>query len=134
MKTINIPRTIANKLLTLAQIDSENEICGLIGAKDGRPVHVYPVENIALEKQHFFEMNPAKQIAAIKSMRERGEELFAIFHSHPDAPAKPSTADMEQAAYPEALYLIISLNTKGVLDMRGFYLGKNSVEDVELII
>ena len=134
MKTITLPRTIANKLLTLAQSDPENETCGLIGAKDDIPSHVYSVENIAEEKKHFFEMDPAKQIAAMKSMRERGENLFAIFHSHPDAPALPSATDIEQAAYPDILYLIISLNTKGVLDMRGFYLKDNTVEDVELVI
>jgi len=53
-------------------------------------------------------------------MRERGEELFAIFHSHPAAPAEPSALDMAQAGYPDALYLIVSLGTCGVLELRGF--------------
>lgn len=134
MKTIKIPRTIVNKLLTLAQSDTENETCGLIGARDNVATQVYPIKNTALEKKHFFEMDPAMQIAAIKKMREQGEDLFAIFHSHPDTPAMPSKTDIEQAAYPDALYLIISLNTRGVLDMRGFYLKDHGVEDVELVI
>jgi proteasome lid subunit RPN8/RPN11 len=65
-------------------------------------------------------------------MRERGEELFGIYHSHPKTPPLPSKSDLAQAAYPEALYLIISLNTKGVLEMRGFRLQGNRYEEVEL--
>ena len=67
-------------------------------------------------------MEPKQQVAAMKTMRESGEELFAIYHSHPNAPAIPSARDIEQAAYPDAYYLIISLNTKGVLEMRCFKL------------
>ncbi len=60
-------------------------------------------------------------------MRENGEALFAIYHSHPTSPAEPSAIDLELAAYPDALYLIISLNTKGVLEMRGFRLNDNKM-------
>lgn len=133
MKTINLPRNIVNKLLSLAQKNSDNEICGLIGAIDDKPSTVYPINNIASNKQHLFEMNPAEQIQAMKKMREKDETLFAIFHSHPDAPAQPSKTDIEQANYPEALYLIISLNTKGVIEMKGFYLADDQVTDTELV-
>lgn len=47
----------------------------------------------------------------------------------------PSVTDIEQAAYPEALYLIVSLNIEGVLDMQGFRLkgGGVVVEELELV-
>ena len=68
-------------------------------------------------------------------MREQQEELFAIYHSHPTAPAEPSATDLEMANYPDALYLIISLNTKGVLEMRGFRLNRHKVvSEVELLL
>jgi proteasome lid subunit RPN8/RPN11 len=65
-------------------------------------------------------------------MRNQSEKLFAIYHSHPKAPAQPSIYDLEAASYPDALYLIISLNTKGVLEMRGFKISKKSSEEVVL--
>jgi len=133
MKTINLPRNIANKLLTLSQKNSDIEICGLIGAINGLPNTVYSVENIAKDKKHLFEMKPDNQIDAMKKMRDKGETLFAIFHSHPDAPARPSKIDLQQAAYPDALYLIISLNTKGVIEMNGFYITDNRIIDTELV-
>jgi [CysO sulfur-carrier protein]-S-L-cysteine hydrolase len=133
MKTINLPRNIVNKLLTFSQKNPETEICGLIGAVNELAKNVYPVENIAEDKQRLFEMNPAKQIDAMKKMRKKNETLFAIFHSHPHAPAQPSEADLAQADYPEALYLIISLNTTGVLEMKGFYIKDKQITNTELV-
>jgi proteasome lid subunit RPN8/RPN11 len=48
--------------------------------------------------------------AAQRKMRERGEELLAIYHSHPrsDDP-KPSATDVRLAYYPSAVYFIVGL-------------------------
>ena len=45
----------------------------------------------------------------MRTLRERGETLFAIYHSHPAGPATPRPPTFAEAAYPQALYLIISL-------------------------
>lgn len=132
MTTTFIPRNLINELLTHAQHAPEEEVCGLIASRDGSPSRVYPVANVAAERDHLYAMAPQGQIDAMRRMREAGEELFAIYHSHPHAPAEPSLRDLQEAAYPEALYLIISLNTKGVLEMRGFRLCDGAVESVEL--
>ncbi|QSA96871.1 Mov34/MPN/PAD-1 family protein [Methylococcus sp. EFPC2] len=119
---VTLPRPLINQLLHYAQLTPEAEICGLIGAGPNGAYRCYPVPNAAADPARRFELDPAGQIEAIRLMRERGESLFAIFHSHPSAPAEPSPADFAEASHPEALYLIISLNTKGVLEMRGFRL------------
>lgn len=131
---IRIKRPLATHLLGLAQQSPNEEICGLIGAVDGRPTTVYPVANIAATPADTFEMDPQEQIDAFKTMRSRGEDLFAIYHSHPSSPAEPSRRDVEQAGYPEAYQLIISLNTKGVLEMRAYRLAAGGVEEVQLSV
>ncbi|BBA35252.1 Mov34/MPN/PAD-1 family protein [Methylocaldum marinum] len=134
-KEIHIPRTLVNQLLRYAQTFPDVEICGLVGAKGGIPSHCYPVTNAAPTPDCRFQMEPREQIEAMRQMRERGEELFAIFHSHPAAPAELSAIDLEQAAYPDALYLIISLNTKGVLEMRGFRINRaRQTEEITLLL
>lgn len=132
--SVLIPRKIANQLLHLAQLSPEAEICGLIGGQHGIPQSCYPVNNIADHPAQRFLLDAEGQITAMKTMRERGEELFAIYHSHPDAPATPSAYDLEQAAYPDALYLIISLNTKGLLEMRGFKISPQGSEELPLLL
>lgn len=132
MPTIKLPRPLVNQLLHQAQLAADREVCGLIGAHEGEPAHCYPVANVAPAPEVRYAMDPKGQIGAMRQMRERGEELFAIYHSHPASPALPSAMDIEETRYPGVLYLIISLNTKGVLEMRGFRLTGQDVAEVML--
>ncbi len=120
MNTVRLPRAIVNQLLHLAQKSPQEEICGLISRDRHGFRKCYPVANTAGDKKRFFALDPREQIAAMRIMREHGEELAAIYHSHPDTPPLPSLADIERHEYPDVLYLIISLGTKGVIEMRGF--------------
>ena len=129
---IQISRKITNQLLHLAQTSPDIEICGLIGSRDGQPCSCYPIMNVAEQPQQRFQLDASQQISAMTSMRDSGEELFAFFHSHPTSPATPSINDLTLTAYPEALNLIISLNTKGVLEIRGFKINHQSAEELEL--
>jgi len=56
-----------------------------------------------------YEMDPAQLIGVLRDLRTSGEDLLAIYHSHPFGPAKPSKRDIERAYYPEAAHLIVSL-------------------------
>ncbi len=133
MQSITLPRPLVNVMLHHAQLSPASEVCGLIGARDGIPIRCYQVANVAGEPGHLFQMDPREQIDAMRVMRERGESLFAIYHSHPDSPPAPSETDLKEAGYPDALYLIISLDTTGVLEMRGWRLAPR-LEEVELLI
>ncbi len=127
-----LPRSVTTQLLHLAQISPKKEICGLIGAKNGIANTCYPVQNIADQPETRFHMDAKQQISAISNIRDKNETLFAIYHSHPTAPAEPSTTDKELAVYPDALYLIISLNTKGVLEIKGFRMIDESFTEISL--
>ncbi len=133
-QTISIPRTLANRLLTLAQLTPEVEVCGLIATTPNRNFQVYPVDNIANNSRYVFEMDPQQQIDAFKNIRDNQQELFAIYHSHPNGEAIPSEKDINDSAYHSALNIIISLSTQGVLDMRGYFYQPNNAERIDLII
>jgi len=131
--TVTLPRPLVNQLLTEAQHHPEVEVCGLIGrSSDGS--HCYPVANIAEHPQTRFLLDPKQQIDADKQMRERGEALYAIYHSHPTSPPVPSASDQRLAEYPGVLYLIISPNATGVLEMRGFQLDAEHIVEVPLAV
>jgi len=129
-----LPRSLVNQLLTLAQQSPQDEVCGLVSSHNNQPMRVYPITNISPEPGRLFQMDPQKMIDSMRSMREQNEELFAIYHSHPRSPAVPSATDIQQASYPDALYLIISLDTEGVLEMRGYYLRNNTLNEIVLEI
>ncbi len=117
-----LPRLLVDQILHHVRSSPELEVCGLIAASNGHPVRVIPITNVSPRPQQRFTMDPAAQIDAQRRMREQGESLFGIYHSHPHSPAEPSATDLEQAGYPEALYLIVSLDTPGAVEMRGFRL------------
>jgi len=131
---LRISRKLTNQLLHLAQQSPGSEICGFVGSKNGLPTSCYPVRNIAEHPEQRFLFDPAQQIAAMKKMRETNENLFAIYHSHPSAPAAPSSTDLELAAYPEIYYLIISLSTKGVLEMRAFKINRKIATEIAILL
>jgi len=70
----------------------------------------------------------------MKKMRDRQQSLFAIVHSHPAASAQPSQLDIDESSYKDAFYIIISLNTDGVLEMRAFTQQQNSMSELDLIL
>ena len=131
---IQIPRKITNQLLHHAQQSPNTEVCGLIGGQNGVPVSCYAIKNTAEEPQQRFLLDSRQHIEAMAKMRGRNEELFAIYHSHPTSPAIPSKTDLEMAAYPEILYLIISLNTKGILELRGFSIENHTAREISLTL
>ncbi len=134
MKPVILPRAIVNQILHQAQQAGDEEICGLIAGNAKSFTRCYPVANVASDKHRLFEMDAKGLIDALRAIRASGEELKAIYHSHPEASAQPSIEDIRQHEYPEMLYLIVSLGTKGVLDLRGFRIRGGRIEDVEIAI
>ena len=124
-----LPRKLVNQILTHAQQHEQTESCGLISAVGNTPAHYYAVKNIAASR---FEMEPKQQIAAMKHMRDHDEDLLAIVHSHPQSPPVPSAADVQESGYPDACYIIVSLNTRGVLEMRGYRQTEGEMQPIDL--
>ncbi|NOR68367.1 MAG: hypothetical protein GQ532_01505 [Methylomarinum sp.] len=131
-KEIQLSRKITNQLLHAALLSPQHEVCGLIGAVNDVACSCYPIENIAKQTETRFQLDEKKQISTIATMRDKNETLFAIYHSHPSAPAIPSETDIKLASYPDAFQLIISLNTKGILEIKGFTIIEQSVEEVSI--
>ena len=132
MKTLQLPRQLVNQILKQAQTSPEEEVCGLIGGRDNRAESLYPVGNSAELKNVRYQMEPSEQIGAMREMREKSEQLIAIYHSHPHSPALPSATDLKEAEYPECAYLIISLNTQVVLEMSAFAINNGDSHPIEL--
>jgi proteasome lid subunit RPN8/RPN11 len=110
---IRISQTHVNDLIEHARQTSPHECCGLIGGRDARTQTVYPLLNIAANPLVTYEAAPEDLFAAQRAMRDRGEQLLAIYHSHPraDDPA-PSATDVRLAYYPSAVYFIVGLGNE----------------------
>ena len=99
------------KIFASALAAAPAECCGLIGGtNEGIAKSIYSLRNLAADKIVSYEAAPKDLFAAQRQMRDRGEELLAIYHSHPrSAEPTPSETDVRLAYYPQAVYFIIGL-------------------------
>jgi proteasome lid subunit RPN8/RPN11 len=129
---MRIPHAIYDELLEHAREEAPNECCGLIGGSDGVAKTAYRARNAEASPLRY-NLDPQDQFRIMSEMEERGEELSAIYHSHTASPAYPSQTDINLAAYPDALYLIVSL-AEGERPLRGFSIRDGEVTEVDLAV
>lgn len=99
-----------NEMVAQARDADPKECCGLIGGDDELARSIYPLRNVSAKAEVTYEAAPEELFAAQRLMRVRGEQLLAIYHSHPRAEEpQPSETDVRLAYYPDATYLIIGL-------------------------
>jgi len=120
-----IPRTIVNKMLGHAQRSAPAECVGILSGNGQTITGWHPLANTANDSRKFL-ADPQGQIELMRELRQSGREVCAIYHSHPDAPPRPSASDLAEAYYQEALYLIISLATDGCLELEGWLIEDGS--------
>ena len=129
---MRIPANIYDELLEHAREEAPNECCGLIGGTDGVAMTLYRARNAEASPLRY-NLDPQDQFRIMTEMEERGEELSAIYHSHTASPAYPSQTDINLAAYPDALYLIVSL-VDGEKPLRGFQITDGEVTEVDVTV
>jgi proteasome lid subunit RPN8/RPN11 len=129
-----LPRPLVNQMLAHAQQSPQQEICGLIAVDHENNMRYVRIDNRATDSAHHYRMDDKQLVDNMRLFRQNNEQLHAIVHSHPAAEAQPSILDIEQANYPDAYYLIISLNTRGVLEMRAYKITRGVATEVAFTI
>jgi proteasome lid subunit RPN8/RPN11 len=110
--------------------NSPQEACGLLGGRTEGETYlaqaVYPVDN-ELHSPTRFRMAPRGQLQAMDAIDAQGLEIIAIYHSHPFGPSYPSPTDLDEAEYPQCVYLIWSWTAPGEWSCRGFTIQKRLI-------
>jgi len=111
MPPIQLRREHLEAMIAHARETAPEECCGLIGGfSETRATSLYRLRNVTTNPELGYEAAPEDLFAAQRQMRERGEGLLAIYHSHPrSSEPSPSETDVRLAYYPSATYLIIGL-------------------------
>jgi len=131
---LRISQDLLDEMVAHAREDLPNECCGLVGGRDGEADVVIRVANSAASPLRY-EMDPQEQYDALKRIEDGGGELLAIYHSHTKSAAYPSQTDVNQAlAWPEQIYLIVSLAAQDAADVKGYLLRDLSIADAEITV
>jgi len=129
---MRISQELVDELIAHSREDFPNECCGMIGGIDGEAKTVHRVVNAAASPLRY-EMDSQGQIAAYNAIANNGQELLAIYHSHTKSAAYPSQTDVNQAvAWPDQVYVILSLADHDAPDAKAYLLKDLRIADVAL--
>ena len=111
---VELPLAIRDAIVVQARAEYPNEACGLIvgdaaAAAGGRALRYEPTRNKAASPYRY-EIDPTELLRLTIETDDADEVFWAIVHSHTHSPAAPSPTDIGLAFYPDALYLLVSLD------------------------
>ncbi len=124
--TLYLPLELQEQLAHVIELSYPFEACGLmLGRATADKVAVEQILharnlNIGRLRDRYL-LDPDDFLAADRVAREAGLEIVGIWHSHPDAPARPSSTDLERA-WEGYSYLIVAVTTMTVMDFRSWRL------------
>ena len=112
--TAALPATIRDAIEVQARAEYPNESCGLIvgdrpAADGGHALRYLPMRNKAASPYRY-EIDPTELLHATIETDDADEAFWGIVHSHTHTRAVPSPTDIGLAFYPDALYLLVSLD------------------------
>jgi [CysO sulfur-carrier protein]-S-L-cysteine hydrolase len=125
-----LDRASWDRLVAHAWSDFPYEVCGLLGVRPDGTVAHFPIPN-AERSMTYYVMEPKPLLQAMRQIEDEGWGL-AIYHSHTHTQAYPSATDIRLAAYPEATYLIVTLQDRDHPDIRAFSILDGEVTEKEL--
>jgi len=128
---VRIPRALVDELIAHAREEAPNECCGLVGGSDGTAASLYRSINAEASPLRY-SLDARDQFRIMQEMEQRGEDLVGIYHSHTGSAAYPSQTDVNLAAYPDAVYVIVSLEDPENPDVRGFWIRDGQIDEADL--
>jgi proteasome lid subunit RPN8/RPN11 len=112
-----------------------HEVCGLLlGRADGDRVaaETYRLENERVDsRENRYAVSGASMLRAERYAAAAGLDVVGYYHSHPNAPARPSGYDLDHATWPGISYPIVSVVDGATADLRSWTLADDRSEFVE---
>jgi [CysO sulfur-carrier protein]-S-L-cysteine hydrolase len=138
---IEIPADVVGEILSHADGEFPIEACGLLagsidgsnGAVRARVERFYPARN-ADASAGTYRLDSKEQFTLFSEIEEKGWDLVGIYHSHTHSEAYPSETDRRQAGYPDAHYLLVSLEDRDNPVVRAFTIVDGEIEEQDVTV
>jgi proteasome lid subunit RPN8/RPN11 len=127
-----IPTAMRDEIVAHARAGLPNEACGIIAGRDGTAERFFPAQPDE-PSPFYYRIEARDQIRIMNEIDDAGLDLIGIYHSHTSSPAFPSRTDAEQALWPDATYVIVSL-ANAEADVRGYRIADMDVTEETLVI
>ncbi len=140
---VSISREIRDEIVAHARREVPNEACGIVvgdrpAADRGRALRWVPLRN-PLASPYRYAIDPDDLLRLTIETDDADEVFWAIVHSHVASPARPSPTDLRESHYPDALYVLVSLDPTeadvgGAPGLRAWRIADGAVHEVALTI
>lgn len=107
-KKLYIPEALYQRMLNHCKEERPLEACGLFTGEGNQVLSAYATDN-AHRSTVIYKVEERQLLQAYRESADKKQEIIAIYHSHVETEPVPSRTDIEQATWPEAFYVIVSL-------------------------
>ncbi|WP_173918943.1 M67 family metallopeptidase [Halobacillus sp. Marseille-Q1614] len=109
-KQIHVPPAIYDSMLVHGKSCLPYEACGLLSGKGNFIKAIWPLENEWKTAHRFF---VSKQVVeqTVARITQLGEQVLAVYHSHPTTAPVPSMYDIKNHPDPTVKMVILSFKT-----------------------
>ncbi|HEY8490813.1 MAG TPA: M67 family metallopeptidase [Dehalococcoidia bacterium] len=128
-----LQRRYVEDIIAHAREEAPNECCGILAGKDGTVVKLWRTTN-AEHSPYRYSVDPKELLQIYREIEANGWELTGIYHSHTHTEAYPSPTDVRLAAWPDAVYFLVSLKDPERPDFHGYHIRDGQVTEVPLEI
>lgn len=129
---LNLPATMIQEIIAHARAERPDECCGLIAGSDGRTRKLFKAVN-AEHSPYRYSIDSRELLRIHREMDDHDWETLVIYHSHTHTPAYPSPTDLRLAGYPDAHYLLVSLEAEPP-DVRAYRIRNGAVTEEWLVV
>ena len=128
---LTLPKKFIAEMIAHAREEAPNECCGIIAGQDGRAVKLFPARN-SEASPYRYNVDPHDLFRIHRECDEKGWEFLAMYHSHTASEAYPSPTDVRLAFWPEAYYVLVSVQDPENPAARAFHIVDGEVSEEEL--
>lgn len=128
---MKLPQEIVDEMIDHAKEDAPNECCGIIAGDNGSAVKLFRATNAEASPYRY--SVDSNDLFRIHRECEANEwDFLAIYHSHTASEAYPSPTDVRLAFWPEAYYILVSLENADAPVVRAFRILDGEVREEKI--
>lgn len=129
---LTLAQRYLDEIIAHAREEAPNECCGIIAGQDGRAVKLFRARN-AEASPYRYSVDPQDLFRIYRECEANSWDFLAIYHSHTASEAYPSPTDIRLAFWPEAYYVLVSLQDAAKPVVRAFRIVDGNVTEEQII-
>jgi len=133
MAKIRLSQQLFDRMIAHCKSVYPHEACGIFSGRNGVAEKIYEMPNVESSPVSYM-VDPKAQFMAMKEMRENGETMVSVYHSHPQSLPYPSGKDIELAFYSDAVYIIVGLGNIERPEARAYTIREGEVREANIDI